>query len=130
MISDLKEEEFTRFFFDTYAFLEILRENKNYSKYINSRIITTKLNIFELYLKILREDSEENAKKILEIYYPFANDFDEEIIKMAAHLKKQLNKRNVSMTDSIGYCLAQQLGIKFLTGDTEFENMDGVEFVK
>ena len=49
---------------------------------------------------------------------------------MAAHLKKQLNKRNVSMTDSIGYCLAQQLGIKFLTGDTEFENMDGVEFVK
>ena len=39
-------------------------------------------------------------------------------------------KRNVSMTDCVGYILAKQLGIKFLTGDKEFEHLDNVEFVK
>ncbi len=34
------------------------------------------------------------------------------------------------MTDCIGYIFAKQLGIKFLTGDKEFENLDNVEFVK
>ena len=34
------------------------------------------------------------------------------------------------MTDCIGYILAKNIGIKFLTGDKEFENLDNVEFVK
>ena len=39
-------------------------------------------------------------------------------------------KKDISMTDCIGYFLAKSLGIKFLTGDKEFENMKDVEFVK
>src|SRR3989338_8593362 len=110
------------FFFDTYAFFEILKKNSNYEKYRKYEITTTKLNLFELYLGILREVDENNAKKVLEKYYPFAIDFDENVTKEAAELKKMLNKRDVSMTDCIGYCLAKQIGIKFLTGDTAFEN--------
>ena len=63
-------------------------------------------------------------------YYPFAVDFNEEVIKNSAKLKNELNKRDVSMTDCIGYCLAKQLGIKFLTGDEAFENLDNVEYIK
>ena len=118
------------FFFDTYAFFEILKGNEDYKKYIGAGIITTKLNIFELYIKIIREETEENADKIIKRYYPFTKDFDEEIIKRAAKLKNKINKRNVSMTDCIGYEMAKQLGIKFLTGDKEFEDLDNVEFVK
>ena len=37
--------------------------------------------------------------------------------------------RGVSITDCVGYIMAKKLGIKFLTGDKEFEKLDGVEFV-
>src|SRR3989344_5228619 len=109
------------FFFDSYAFFEILKANKNYGKYKESEIVTTKLNLFELYFGIIREKGEAEAKKVLDLYYPFATDFDEEVIKEAAKLKNELNKRDVSMTDCIGYALARQLEIKFLTGDKAFE---------
>jgi len=78
----------------------------------------------------LREGQEDLAKFFLEKYYSFAIDFDENVIMAAALLKRELNKRNVSMADCIGYALASQLGIKFLTGDKEFENLKDVEYVK
>jgi len=117
-------------FFDSYAFFEILKQNVNYSNYTSSEIITTKLNLFELCLGILREEGPENAKKVLDKYYSFSVDFSKEVIFEAAKMKKELNKRNVSMSDCIGYVLAKSLGIKFLTGDKEFEGLENVEFVK
>jgi len=117
-------------FFDTYAFFEILKGNPNYSKYSSYKIITTKLNLFELYLGLLRDVDEEKAELEFERYYGFIVNFDGEVLKEAARLKMKLNKRNVSMVDCIGYSLARQLGIKFLTGDKEFEGMDNVEFCK
>jgi predicted nucleic acid-binding protein len=127
------EENYTEkdsFFFDSYAFFEILNGNVSYENYKKSRIVTTKLNLFELYLGLLRDIDEEIAEKYLKRYYPFTVDFGEEIISGAAKLKNQLNKRNLSMVDCIGYMLAKSLGIKFLTGDKEFEHLDNVEFVK
>ena len=117
-------------FFDTYAFLEILKGSANYEKYKTVGITTTKLNLFELYLRILREADEEKAKLILDKYYQFAVDFDKEVIQKAAKLKLELAKRDISMTDCIGYVLSAKLGVKFLTGDREFENLENVEFVK
>ncbi len=124
----IKSEE--SYFFDSYAFFEILKANKNYTKYTQVEIITTKLNLFELYLGTVREKSETEAREVLDLYYQFAVDFDKKTIEEAAKLKNQLNKRDVSMTDCIGYTMAKQLGIKFLTGDKEFENLENVEFVK
>lgn len=124
----IKSEE--SYFFDSYAFFEILKANKNYTKYTEVEIITTKLNLFELYLGTVREKSETEAREVLDLYYQFAVDFDKKTIEEAAKLKNQLNKRDVSMTDCIGYTMAKQLGIKFLTGDKEFENLENVEFVK
>jgi len=117
-------------FFDTYAFFEILKGNPNYNEYALSGIITTKLNLFELYLGILRLVDENSAKTALDKYYAFVRDFDENVITNAAKMKKELNKRDLSMTDCIGYYLANQLGVKFLTGDEQFKDMTNVEFVK
>ena len=118
------------FFFDSYAFFEILKGNKNYENYKKFKIVTTKLNIFELYLGLLRGIDEEVAKKYLEKYYPFVIEFGKNTIEEAAKLKNKLNKRDISMTDCIGYVLSQQIGIKFLTGDKEFKNFDNVEFIE
>ncbi len=129
-IDESKNEKYEDFFFDTYAFYEIIKENKNYEKYLSTRIVTTKLNIFELYFGFLKNKNVDLAEISLNKYYQFAVDFDEEVIKEAAKLKNKLNKRDISITDCIGYELAKQIGIKFLTGDKEFENLYNVEFVK
>src|SRR3989344_4783192 len=92
----IKEDSF---FFDSYAFFEILRGNNYYKDYKKCKIITTKLNIFELFLGLLRDIDEEIAEEYLTKYYPFVTDFDENVIKGAAKLKNKLNKRNLSMTD-------------------------------
>lgn len=118
------------FFFDSYALIEIIRGNPNYKIYTGSRVITTKLNIFEVYHGLIRDVSEKEANKFLEEYYSLIMDFNEEDIKNAAKLKIDNNKRDLSMTDCIGYVLAKRLGIKFLTGDKEFKEMENVEFVK
>ena len=130
IIEDAEKEESKNFFFDAYAFYEIIKENQNYKKYLNVGITTTKLNLFELYHVFLKENTEDLAETFLKKYYPFTVDFDENVIVEAARLKIKLNKRDVSMTDCVGYCFAKQLDIKFLTGDNAFEGMANVEFVK
>ena len=129
--SYIEGDELETLFFDSYAFFEILKGSQNYVKYQNNyRIVTSKLNLFELYFGVLQNNNESNAQRILEIYSPFVVDFNEEVIINAAKLKLLLNKREVSMADCIGYALAKQLGIKFLTGDSVFQGMENVEFVK
>ena len=118
------------FFFDTYAFYEIIKENKNYEKYLSVGIVTAKLNLFELYFGFLKDGNLDLAMSSLEKYYRFGQDFDQDVIREAAKLKKSLNKRKISMTDCIGYALAKQLEIGFLTGDEDFKDLDNVEFVK
>ncbi len=128
-----QEENYTEensLFFDSYALFEIIKGNQNYIKYKDTEIITTKLNLFELYHGFLKEKNEQLARLCIDIYYKFAIDFDEEVIKQAAKMKYVLNNRKLSMADCIGYIVSKQLGIKFLTGDKEFADMKDVEFVK
>lgn len=118
------------FFFDSYALFEIIKGNNNYLKYLNENIIITKLNLFELYYGLLRESDEKIAATILNKYAEFAIDFDMNMIKQAAKFRLMHNKYKLSMTDCIGYITSIKLGIKFLTGDMQFENLPNVEFVK
>lgn len=120
----------TDYFFDTYALYELIKENKNYKRYLNTGIVISQLNLFELYFIFLKEGKQDLAEIFFTKYASFVEHFDEIVIKNAALLKLKLNKRDVSMTDCIGYCFAQQLGIPFLTGDSAFEHMAHVAFVK
>jgi hypothetical protein len=83
-----KIEEGESFFFDTYAIYEVLNGSKNYENYVDSKVVTSKLNIFELYLIVYRDVNEEKAEEALEKYYHFVEDFDKEVIKGAAKFKK------------------------------------------
>ena len=118
------------YFFDSYAVMEILKGNKNYDAFRDSEVVLTKLNLFEIYHNILKQFDEELAEEIINKYKVFAVDFDEITIKKAAKFRIENIKRKLSMTDCIGYILAKKIGIKFLTGDKEFEHLENVEFVK
>ena len=118
------------YFFDSYAIIEILKGNSAYLPYAQAIIVTTKLQVFEVFYSLLRDVGKQEAADFLKRYMQYTIDFDASIIERAALLKLHYRKNNLSMTDCVGYCLALQIGIKFLTGDRQFEHFAEVEFVK
>ena len=124
-------EEIESYFFDTYAFFEIICGNPNYDKYKKEiSIITTKLNLIELHYGLLKLYGEDTANFYFEKFKKFVNDFDDEIIKKANTFRLINKIKKLSYTDCIGYILSRKLNIQFLTGDKEFEDLEGVRFVK
>lgn len=120
----------TDYFFDTYAIIEILNGNPAYDSYADANFVFTKLNFFELYYHLLKTQETATATYFLQNYAPFIADFDERVVILAAEFRFAYKKQDLSMTDCIGYILAQQLGIPFLTGDNKFADKPGVKFVK
>ena len=121
----------TKFFYDSYAILEFINGNPNYSKYfIKHEGVTTLYNVMEVFYITLREEGEEKAKKILNFMksitiYPSFDDVENSMKFRLIHKKKKL-----SYADCLGYTMANKNNIKFLTGDKEFKEITNVEFVK
>lgn len=121
-----------RYFFDTYALLEIFYGNERYKKYLDDVVITTKLNLMEIYYHLLREDGEDVADHYYDETVGYAIDYSDIDIKesMRFRLKMKKEKKNLSYVDALGYIIAGKLGIKFLTGDNAFAGLENVEYVK
>lgn len=118
------------YFFDSYAVIEIIKGNPAYAAYNKCEVVLTKLILFEVYFKLIKEFTEVDANKFLAESYSLAIDFGSDVIKYAAKFRLDKMKKNLSMTDCIGYVLAKSLEIRFLTGDEQFKGMENVEFIK
>lgn len=116
------------FFLDSYALIEIALGNANYKKYHDCGVITTKLNLMELYYRLLKTGNTSNAKKYFDIFNKYCIDITDNTLIAACTLK--LKNTNLSYVDCIGYILAKKSKAKFLTGDREFKGLPDVEFVK
>lgn len=117
------------YFFDSYAIIEILKGSESYRKYSEAAIITSQLNLFEVYYALLKK-SRKHADGFMKAYHGYATAYSAQTIRAAARLKLSLKKRNLSMADCIGYSMAQECGVRFLTGDKEFQDLKNVEYVK
>lgn len=118
------------YFFDSYAIIEIIKGNPNYNTYSESEIVTSNLNVGEVFFSLIREHNEEKATKWAEILKGFAFEVDTDTIIEAMKFKFKYKQKNFSYIDCIGYIMAKRHGIKFLTGDKEFSGLENVEFVK
>lgn len=118
------------FFCDTYALIELVGGNSNYSKYLNAMLITSEYNLMELYYAFLRDYNQQTADKYFDQWSKFLVQIPLETIKQAMQFRFANKKEDLSYIDCIGYTFSQQTSIKFLTGDQRFENKQGVEFVK
>ena len=123
------------YFFDTYALQEIAQASGSYLPYAkDTGVVTTRLNLMELYYGYVSKDEPETAEKLFGRFRPFCVEIDDDTLKESvrekARLRKMLKKSSVSYIDCIGYVLARKLKVKFLTGDREFERLDNVEFVR
>ncbi len=119
------------FFWDTYAFIRAIEGGPEYRKFIKGNsIITTRLNLMELHYTLIRTHNKRVADAYYEKLKRYAVRFEDELMKKA-NMFKFINKpKKLSYIDCIGYILAKEQGIKFLTGDEGFRSMDNVEFVK
>ena len=119
------------FFFDTYAFYEIIVGNPNYLPFAKDvKIITTQLNLMELYYQLLSLYDKEKALGLFKRYEEFIVPISNAIIIEAMDFRKQNYKKNISYVDCIGYVIAKKMDIPFLTGDRQFEDKENVKFVK
>ena len=121
---------FKMYFFDTYAIIEIIRGNTNYEKYKREAIVTSSLNIGELYYINLKK----HGKKTADYYYknikPDYLEITPICVVKAFYFRFINKKKGFSLIDCIGYILALDHGLIFLTGDIAFKGISNVEFVK
>ncbi|MBC8501339.1 MAG: PIN domain-containing protein [DPANN group archaeon] len=115
------------YFYDTYALAKIVLGDVKYKKYDQFDIVTSKLNLMELYLFMLRNKIQ-GPERIYEMFEESIVDINNEDIFQAMKLK--LKNKNISYVDIIGYILSKKHKIKFLTGDNAFKDLPNVEFVK
>ena len=118
------------YFFDSYAVIEIVKENPQYFKYLNENFVITIFNLVEIYWAVLRDFDEEKADEIYSEINLMITDIDDATLKEAVKFRIKNKKRDLSYADCIGYTYALRNNLIFLTGDKEFERLENVEFVK
>ena len=118
------------FFWDSYAIIEYLQDSSAYALYFEEKGIFTLLNILEVYYSVLNEKGREAANEVLDVLYPLKVEPTKDEIRKAMAFKAEKKKLKVSYADCLGYCVARERGMKFLTGDNAFKELENVEFVK
>ena len=119
-----------KYFFDTYAIIEILKDSESYKEFIGFEIITSAFNISEAYYFFIEYNGKGEASKMFDKLKFSLLDVDREIAIKASLFRHENKKLKLSYADCIGYCLSKENGLIFLTGDDGFKNLDNVEFVK
>lgn len=119
-------------FFDTYAIIEIAKGSRKYRKYAFEMRegITSILNLMEVYFVHLKDHTEEEANRAFNVTKQMITPIDDDIIKEAMKFKLLNQRKRMSYADCIGYCTALRNNAVFLTGDSAFQGLEGVEFVK
>lgn len=118
------------FFADTYAIVEIIGGNPNYEAYTSAILVTNAFNLTELYYALLKDYGKKIADRYLGVYAHCSIPISTSAIQNGMQFKLANKKDRLSYADCVGYSLAAELGVKFLTGDGKFEGVDNVEFVK
>ena len=119
------------FYFDTYALVEIAQGNQNYARYREDiKILTNKVNLMELAYFLFRIGKEDKIEIVFKDYLKYNIEPSTNALIGAAKLKFLQRKKKLSYTDCLGYLIAKENKVKFLTGDEKFKNMLNVEFIK
>lgn len=118
------------YFSDTYAIIALAEGTLSYNKFQGIKIITSVLNIGEIYQTILRKHGKDTADNWFKKINFELLEITPEVIVDAIYFRHINRKKDLSLVDAAGYILSIKHNLKFLTGDRQFENMPDVEFVK
>lgn len=120
-------------FLDSYAIVEMARDNSRYDFVEAEDVATSTLNLLEAYYVLADAGEEALAARMLQELSPIAADLPKDLIPEIARFrlaKKGTTGRRFSYADAAGYVYALDRGHEFLTGAHEFEGLEGVRFVR
>lgn len=121
----------TIFFYDSYAVIEYLNDNQRFKPYFEEHTgILTILNLLEVYYSVLQEAGREKADTVFDTLFPLVVEPTKETVKRSMQFRLLHKKDDLSYADCLGYGVALERGIKFLTGDSKFKDVTQVEFLK
>jgi predicted nucleic acid-binding protein len=110
-----------KFFADTYALVEILRGNPNYSTYAEEELYTTEFNLLELSYALTRDFGEKKVKATVElvrsILIVLTPDIQHYVTASTLRIQTRKEGKKLSLIDCLGYVLAKDMEMRFLTGD-------------
>lgn len=118
------------YFFDSYAIIEIIKNNQNYQKFEEFLVITNALNIAEVHYFLMEYIGEAEDDKAIQSLNINLLDVSKEIAIDASKLRFANKKLKLSYADCLGYILSKKNNLIFITGDDAFKNFYYVEFVK
>jgi predicted nucleic acid-binding protein len=119
-----------KYFLDTYAIIEIIQGNPKYKKFSYTENITLNQNLAELCYGFLKENDEESMIKYFEKYSKISVSLPQNTIVKAMKFKRKCKNKKFSYIDCMGYIYSKLNNFIFVTGDKEFKDIEGVEFIK
>ncbi len=120
----------TGYYFDTYAIIELLKGNPLYEFTNEEAIITSTMNLAELYYSLLLEKGKDNVDSILNKLNLEFLEITPKVARASSYFRYNHKKAKLSYIDCVGYTLAKENKLLFLTGDKEFEKLENVRFIK
>ena len=115
---------------DTYALVEIANGNARFAPLITEEVMITDLTMAEFYGNLYKRFNQQTAEYWHKKLIFFCKSVPREILFKAVKFRIDHKKQNFSFFDCVGYCFARTHNVLFVTGDKEFQNLEGVEFVK
>jgi hypothetical protein len=120
-------------FLDSYAIVEMARDNARYDFVAGEQVATSAHNLLEAYYVLSEAGEESLARDILRELSPVAADLPKDLIPEISEFRLRTmgaTGRRFSYADAAGYVYARDRGHEFLTGAHEFEGLEGVRFVR
>ncbi len=115
---------------DTYPLVEIFNGNPGFSHLLNEDIVITDLTMAEFYSLLYRDQGSSIADYWHKKLSFHCKPVPRETLLKAVRFRQNNKKQNLSFFDCVGYMFALDNRMIFVTGDKEFENKEGVEFIK
>lgn len=128
-MKEMKEKMSERVFADTYAFVELFKDNPEYSTLADSQWVTSEIVLVELYYALLRLADHETAYAYYVKNKHRVFSLNDRVVVAAMQFKFANKHEKLSYADCLGYALAADLGIPFLTGDKKFKGKKNVLYV-
>lgn len=116
-----------KYFADSYALIEMFKGNPQYKAYQDADHVCLQVNLAECVYAFLKAHAFQ--KRMIDELSSVIIPLTTTATITAMNIKYRLRKKKLSYIDCLGYATARELNILFLTGDKEFKDLPGVEFV-
>ena len=110
--------------------MEITAENPKYLGMLDSDFVIAAPTLAEFYLVIYKKFNEKTADYWLGELAGHARTASVDVWIKAVKFRHEHKAENLSIFDCVGYIYSVENGFVFVTGDIQFKNKKGVEFVK